>query len=242
MRADVILWDVDGTVLNFLASEKAAIRACFAEFGLGECSDGMISVYSKINIGYWEKLERGEHDKPYILTARFRDFFSLYSIDTEIAPAFNRMYQYKLGDTVCFQEHALDVLTSLKGRIPQFAVTNGTAVAQNRKLAASGLDAIFDGIFISETVGYEKPDTRFFDAVLQAVPGIPRNRVCIVGDSLTSDMRGGADSGLVTVWYNPNGKPRPDGAAPRIDVEIRDLSRFPEWLTSDEGPEPTDAG
>ena len=55
-----ILWDVDGTLLDFLAAEKAAIRTLFAEFGFGECTDEAIARYSKINRRYWEKLENGE--------------------------------------------------------------------------------------------------------------------------------------------------------------------------------------
>ena len=61
-RFDVILWDVDGTLLDFLAAEKAAIQSLFKEFGLGECSDEMLSRYSKINREYWRKLERGDGD------------------------------------------------------------------------------------------------------------------------------------------------------------------------------------
>lgn len=55
-----ILWDVDGTLLNFEAAEKAAIRALFQEFGFGVCTDEMLKRYSQINKIYWERLERKE--------------------------------------------------------------------------------------------------------------------------------------------------------------------------------------
>ena len=70
-----ILWDVDGTLLNFLAAEKSAIRKLFEEYGLGECTDEMIERYSVINRKYWEKLERGELTKSEILVGRFQEFF-----------------------------------------------------------------------------------------------------------------------------------------------------------------------
>ena len=38
----VILWDMDATLLDFIAAEKAAIRVCFEKHGLGECTDEMI--------------------------------------------------------------------------------------------------------------------------------------------------------------------------------------------------------
>ena len=68
-----ILWDVDGTLLDFLAAEKAAIRTLFAEFGFGECTDEAIARYSKINRRYWEKLENGEGVRFLVRSRLFAD-------------------------------------------------------------------------------------------------------------------------------------------------------------------------
>ena len=67
-----ILWDIDGTLLNFLKSENAAIKECFRMFGLPECTDEMVNVYSEINESYWKRLECGEITKPELFTSRFR--------------------------------------------------------------------------------------------------------------------------------------------------------------------------
>ena len=216
-----VLWDVDGTLLDFLTAERNAIRKCFEIFHLGECTDEMIRAYSAINLRWWEALERGEKTKPEILLGRFREFFALYGRDVSAAEAFNEEYQVRLGDTIVFCPGALETVRSLRGRAVQYAVTNGTKIAQQRKLARSGLDAMLDGVFISEEVGAEKPDRRFFDAVFASLDGIDPRETLIVGDSLTSDVRGGVNAGIGTVWYNPAGKPRPEDL--RIDREIRDL-------------------
>ena len=92
-----ILWDVDGTLLDFLAAEKAAIRTLFAEFGFGECTDEAIARYSKINRRYWEKLENGELTKPEVLVGRFREFFETEGLDVTAAPAFNERYRNSAG-------------------------------------------------------------------------------------------------------------------------------------------------
>ena len=216
-----VLWDVDGTLLDFLTAERAAIRKCFELFQLGECTDEMIRNYSAINLRWWEALERGEKTKPEILLGRFREFFTLYGRDVSKAEAFNEEYQLRLGDTIVFCPGALETVRSLRGRVAQYAVTNGTKIAQQRKLARSGLDALLDGVFISEEIGAEKPDCRFFDAAFAFLGGVLPEETLIVGDSLTSDIRGGVNAGLGTVWYNPGNKPRPEGL--RIDHEIRDL-------------------
>ena len=145
-----VLWDVDGTLLDFLAAERAAIKTCFSLFGLGECTDEMIAQYSAINVRWWQALERGEYTKPEILVGRFTEFFAARGIDPAVAPAFNAEYQVRLGDTIVFCPHALETVQALRGRVAQCAVTNGTKIAQDKKLARSGLDRLLDRIFISE--------------------------------------------------------------------------------------------
>ena len=218
----VILWDVDGTLLDFHSAEAAAIRALFEKYGFGICSDAMLADYSTINAGFWRKLETGELTKPQVLTGRFETFFRKYGLDTSRVADFNADYQLALGDTICFCPNALETLLALKGQILQCAVTNGTAMAQKKKLTLSGLDKIFDHIFISDEIGIDKPNVAFFQAVWQKIGDFDPSEVLIVGDSLTSDIRGGNNTGIKTCWYNPKGLPCPDDL--RIDYDIRNLS------------------
>lgn len=218
-----ILWDIDGTLLNFLKSENAAIKECFRKLELGECTDEMVADYSVINDGYWRMLERGEIAKPVLFLRRFADFFEKYGIcaGTE---EFNRLYQQTLGEHIFFNDNSYELVKSLKSRgIRQYAVTNGSFTAQDRKLRKSGLDKLFDGIFISDVVGAEKPYNEYFDRVFQQIPE-GREEVIIVGDSLTSDIKGANNAGIACCWYDPENKPAPDGL--RIDHIITDLSQI----------------
>ena len=88
MAIRAILWDVDGTLLDFLASEKAAVQRLFGEFGLGPCTDGMVARYSAINDAYWKRLERSEITKAEVLVGRYRDFFSELGIDPACEDSF----------------------------------------------------------------------------------------------------------------------------------------------------------
>ena len=234
-RFDILLWDVDGTLLDFIAAEKAAVQTLFREFGLGKCTDEMVERYSRINKEYWERLERGELSKPEILVRRFADFFASEGLDASKAPEFNEQYQVRLGDTVVFCDDSYELLSSLRGRVKQYAVSNGTVVAQTRKLRRSGFDRLLDGVFLSEELGYEKPATEFFDRVFAAIGEPDRERVLIVGDSLTSDITGGNRAGIRTCWYNPKGKTAPpDLLAPTgpIRYEIRELMELAEILAA----------
>lgn len=228
----VILWDMDATLLDFLAAEKAAIRTCFEKYGLGECTDEMIGRYSKINRRYWEMLERGEMSKPEILVNRFKEFFMSEGIETDCEKEFNSSYQIALGDTICFQDHSYELLKKLKPDYRQFIVTNGTFVAQERKLQKSGFGELAEDVFISELIGYEKPAVGFFDHVFEKIGHYEKNEIMIVGDSLTSDMQGGNNAGIVCCWYNPQHLKNTKNV--RIDYEIDNLWQTEEILKTHE--------
>ena len=217
----VILWDIDGTVLNFLAQEEASIRKCFELFGLGECNDAMLNEYSAINATYWPRMESGELTKQQVLVQRFEEFFGNHDIDTGLAEAFNETYQKQLGETIVFNPNALGTIRTLKGRVIQCASTNGTVTAAHRKLSKSGLDQILEHLFISEEIGIEKPNIGFFEKIFAVLPDYQKDEFLIVGDSLTSDIKGGNNAGILTCYYNPDHKTYRTDL--RIDYEIDDL-------------------
>ena len=223
-----LLWDIDGTVLNFLAAEKAAIRKGFEEFNLGICTDEMLGVYSSINKGYWEKLERKELTKPEILVMRFRDFFEKYGLDVSVAEEFNSRYQINLGDTICFNDNSFELICDLNKAFFQYAASNGTSVAQHKKLRLSGLDEVFESCFISDEIGHEKPSVDFFEAVFNYIfvrhGDFSKDEILIIGDSLTSDIRGGVNAGIKTCWYNPEGMENNTEAKP--DYVIANLGEI----------------
>ena len=221
MAIRAILWDVDGTLLDFLAAEKAAVQRLFGEFGLGVCTDEMAARYSTINDGYWKRLERGEITKQEVLTGRFREFFTELGLEADLAEAFNAKFQLALGDTVVYRDDSLTIVKALRGKVKQYVVSNGTVVAQTKKLSHSGLGAWMDGVFLSEELGAEKPSPAFFRQVFAALSDLDKEDMLIVGDSLTSDMKGGLAAGIPTCWYNPFHHPRPADMA--IDYEIEDL-------------------
>lgn len=216
-----VLWDVDGTLLDFDAAERAALKALFSKFGLGDCTDEQIRRYSEINNGFWQRLERNEITKQQVLIGRFEQFFGEYGIDKGIAPAFNAEYQLKLGDTIVYCDDSLNIVKSLKGRVKQYVVSNGTVAAQTKKLERSKFGALMDGVFLSEKLGVEKPNRAFFEKVFSQIRPEDLSKVLIVGDSLTSDIRGGMNAGIRTCWYNPEKKPAPEEY--RIDYVISDL-------------------
>lgn len=213
-----VLWDIDGTLLNFKRAQYVALYKCFAYFN-EYLDDDMVNDYDHINHGYWLMLEKAEIEKSVLLVKRFEDFFGKYGINIDPVE-FNKLYQVELGNTYVFNDNGYETVKRLKELgIIQFAVTNGTKVAQNGKLRGSGLDKLLDEIFISEDIGYEKPDKRFFEPVIDKLReyGIEKNECVIVGDSDSSDIQGGINAGIRTVHYT-------DELRSRADAIISDLS------------------
>ena len=223
-----LLWDVDGTLLDFKAAESAAIRRLFGEFSLGECTDEMIRRYSAINEEFWQRLERNEITKQQVLIGRYEQFFAEIGVPVSLAVEFNRRYQVRLGDTIVLRDDSYSIVKSLRRRVRQYVVSNGTVIAQSRKLEGSGLGEMMDGVFLSEALGVEKPNKAFFDAVMDRICPEAPEEVMIIGDSLTSDIRGGNNAGIKTCWYNPEGKTAPDEY--KIDYVIADLHEIDSLL------------
>lgn len=216
-----LLWDIDDTLIDFKASEKVALRKCFDVYGV-ELTDEDIAEYSRINREYWKLLEHGKVEKASMLIRRFDDFIEYLAVDGVEGSAINEAYQVGVGDYAVMYDGAYEICCRLQGVKKQYAITNGTAVAQERKLEHTGLGKIFDEVFISDLVGYQKPDVRFFDHVMKQIPGFKVDDALVIGDSLSSDMKGANNAGIDCCWFNPNGMVNTD-ATLRIDYEIKSL-------------------
>ena len=199
----VILWDIDGTLLDFKKNESNSIKNAFRVFSLGECSDDTVKLYSDINQSCWEMLERGELTKEQTLIVRFEKFFDELDIKGVSPREFCSVYENGIADTTAFIDGAYDTVSSLRGKYKQYAVTNGAYSVQTERLKRLGLGELFDGVFISDKVGYEKPSPLFFDYVRKHIDNVSLDEILIVGDSLTSDIKGGNNMGIKTCLFSP---------------------------------------
>ena len=202
-KYSVVLFDIDDTLLDFPRSEKEALCEAFMLSGV-ELNEEMITVYQKINYELWKALERGEIERDELMTRRFEDFAKFYGLDIDFLKVAND-YLDCLGKKIYFIEGARELLEALYGKIRMYIVTNGLARVQNSRYKLTGFDKIFDGMFISQEVGANKPDNRFFEYVAEHIVGFEKEKTIIVGDSLSSDIAGGINFGIDTCWYSAKG-------------------------------------
>lgn len=218
-----VLLDLDDTILDFKKAEKIAVSKTFRGIGI-EPTDAVVERYSEINVGQWEKLELGIITREEVLSSRFDMLFEELGVDYSGYEA-QLIYEKLLEIGHFFMPGAEEMLNTLHGKYDLYIVSNGTASVQFSRLASAGITHMFKGIFISEHMGTQKPSKEYFDKCFAAIPGFDRERAIVVGDSLTSDIRGGINAGVRTCWYNPRGKaPREDIVA---DYTITELGELP---------------
>ena len=218
-----VFLDLDDTILDFQKSERVAIRKTFEILGVPH-SHEVIERYIEINVGLWQALERGELTREGVLHGRFERLYGELGI-TRSAKESQLLYQSLLAKEYDFLPGGKELLLALKesGKYRLYMATNGIPEVQEPRIEASGVGEFFDGVFISERIGYAKPDKRFFDACFKEIEGFKKEESIIVGDSLSSDIKGGINAGILTCHFNPKGKPY-TGITP--DYKITNLSEL----------------
>ena len=219
-RIDTLFWDVDETLLDFPVCERNALRGALEKNRL-PFREEMHPWYHARNLALWKQYEKGEISRETVLYSRFEDLFRQYQLSGIDVVSFEEDYVDALAKEHCLIPGTLETLAARYGRCRMYIVTNGVAKSQHQRLRDSEIDRYMDGIFISEEIGCQKPQRAFFDACLAQIGNPDRQRVMIIGDSLTSDIRGGNNAGIKTCWYNPKGLPCTEPV--QIDVEIRSL-------------------
>lgn len=220
-KIKAILYDVDGTLLDFEIQEEVALSYCFKKYNLGELSEEKLELYKRINLGYWEMFEKNLITKEKLVVKRFEDYLEALGVKLN-AEEVNDTYFSKLGDTIVFKDNSYELVKFLKGKIKQYVVTNGAIRVQKTKLAKSGFDKLMDDVFISDEVGYQKPRKEFFDAIKNRLGDVANDEILIVGDSLTSDMKLADNCNLISCFYNP--KKKDYKVDFKIDYEISNLN------------------
>ncbi len=204
MKYSWLLFDADDTLFDFPKAETNALRWTLEQSGL-PLQPEFAGLYEKSNRQVWQEFERGQITSQELRVKRFRLFLDAagLSADPEIV---SPLYLRNLALGIDLLEGAEETIRQLKDHFHLVIVTNGLKEVQRPRIRNSALRDCFENVFVSEEMGAAKPSPVFFDAVFQAIGQPPKESVLIIGDSLTSDMRGGVDYGIDTCWYNPQGK------------------------------------
>lgn len=226
MRYTTILLDVDDTLLDFGACERAAFCLTMQQLQI-PCDETMIHRYSEINRLWWDKFERGEIEKRQIMAGRYVQLAEEFHLKLDALQTGRLYADYLSRQHVPMPDlqFALDYLSS---RYRLYLATNATAAVQQRRLEASGILHYVQSCFYSETAGAQKPEKAFFDHCFARIPDFVACQTLILGDSLNSDILGANRAGIDACWMNAKRLSRPSGLS--IALEIHALRELPNIL------------
>ena len=221
-----LLFDADDTLLDFSRNGQRAFLLLCAKYHF-PCNPQTEALFDRFNQSMWRALEQGTITKEYLKVERFRLFLDALHRQEDPA-AVNEDFMAYLGASCFLMPHAEETCRILSKNHKLYMLTNSVESVHKSRMEQSLLAPYVEASFVSESVGYEKPNRFFFDHVLSQIPGITRENCLVIGDSLTSDIQGGVNAGLPVCWYNPRGQQAP-GTLP-IDYTIRDLLELPALL------------
>lgn len=204
MRYNTLLFDVDDTLLDFKAAELAGLTKLFGNHGY-ELSDELLNSYQTLNQQLWKDYEENKRTREEVLNTRFGLFFEQLGKKVDSA-AVEKEYRQYLNQGSQRLGNSLAIVSDLAKKANLYVVTNGVAKTQYQRLEAAQLLPYFKEIFVSETIGYQKPRVEFFDHVFRHIPKVDLSKTVIIGDSLSSDIQGGINARIDNIWLNPHGQ------------------------------------
>lgn len=221
-----LLFDADGTLLDFTAAEEFSFFYTLGEYEV-ETSPERFARYREINRQLWMDLEQGLIKKSQLVNMRFSSFFEEFGIARDPI-AFNHSYLKNLAHKAFLIDHAYEVLKTLSKNHTIIIVTNGVAKTQYERLDTSTLMPFISDVIVSEEAGFLKPGEGFFEYTFQKCGLEDKSAALVIGDSLSADMKGAENFGLDSCWYNPqeavNDKNIP------ITYEIKDLRELYQFV------------
>lgn len=219
----IILFDVDDTLLDFKAGELKSLAKMFAKLKL-TYTPRIEASYLKINANLWRDYEAGRITRPELLMCGLPSYFGIIAL---------MLIRTWLNALIITFGPRSDLIATCYGNLGctkdyrLFIVSNGIEPVQRQRLATSGLIDYFEDIFVSDSVGSPKPTVAFFDYVAKRIPRFNRNETLIMGDSLTSDIQGGINGKIDSIWFNPHFQPNRDQITPTYQLnEFSDLTKL----------------
>ncbi len=210
--------DIDGTLLDFEACVEESMRIGLTENGI-EYKPEMLETFHRINNGLWRDLEQGKLTFEKLLEIRWATIFEALGIDLN-GPEFEKYFRKRLHESAIPMAGSYEMLEYLSGKYRLFAASNGPHEQQVERLRKADMLKYFEKVFTSGKIGAEKPSADFFEYCFENGADIIPEEGVMLGDSLTSDMKGGLWFGMKTIWLNNKN----EKTELPVDYEIKSLN------------------
>ena len=197
----ILLFDADGTLLDFQAAECCALDQLMDYCQLAD-KEKAIHIYHQINSALWKRIEEGTITQSRLKIQRFEEFIKAMNLNFS-AEQLADVFMNALSKGTQLIDHAYETMEILSQKYDCHIVTNGITFIQKGRMSRCALAPFIKELFISEEMGVSKPDPHYFDIVKEKLQIQKDDLPIVIGDSLSSDMKGALLSNLKCIWYNP---------------------------------------
>ena len=207
--------DIDNTLLDFDKCAYLSMKSAFEDCGL-PFDDEKFATFERINLSLWRCLEKKIITKEQLFKLRWPTVLAGLNLNYDGIDVESRFKHYLYNYAVTI-EGAEDLLKHLSKKYKIYAASNATYDQQIARLKSAGFDKYFDGYFISEKAGAEKPCKEFFDYCFSNL-NVSKDNVVMIGDSPTADIKGAYEYGIAPIWFNWRHEKLPEGVVPAYVV------------------------
>lgn len=217
MKYSHILFDLDGTLFDYDKAESEALKNTFLHLDL-IFDSAYLQIYRKLNSQIWQDFEKGIISQKELKTKRFANLSDALNIEFD-PQIFSDNYLLNLSKGTSLIDGCEELLSQLNSNTNMYLITNGLTIVQKPRIKNSSIGHYFNAVIISEEVGCAKPHKEIFDIAFDKMNNPDKEKVLIIGDSLSSDIAGGINYGINTCWYNPNFKEIENGINPTYEIK-----------------------
>lgn len=200
----IVLLDLDNTIIDFNECARRSITGIFEDLGF-TYNDNVFDTFLTENVKIWKRLELGEIDKAYLRANRWNIILGRLGIDYD-GTVIEERFENGVAMGAYPVEGAYDLLDYLDQKYDLYIVSNGLKFVQESRVKIGKYDKYFKSLFLSEDIGIQKPDVRFFDYCYEKLGRPDKDELILIGDSLSADIKGGNNFGIDTIWFNKNGE------------------------------------
>lgn len=219
-----VLIDIDDTIFDFEKCSKNSFLKTLEKFNL-KFKEEDFSYFNKVNDILWTKQKLGEINIKEVFIKRDYLMDKYFNLDIEKG-LFNDLFVKFLYDEIEMVDGIEDLLLYLSDKYKIFTASNGIFKMQENRLKKSNLYKYFDNIFVSDKIGFEKPDKKFFQKIMDLTK-FSNDDLIVIGDSIKSDIIGAKNSKIKSIYFNKEDKKITDK---NFTYQVKNLSEIKKIL------------
>jgi putative hydrolase of the HAD superfamily len=203
-----IFFDLDHTLWDTDRNSEESLSELYQELKLTQHGippfQEFLACYRSHNEKLWGLYSENKIGRDAVRVNRFRFTLEDFSVrNLELANLLSDEFVKRTPYKKHLMDDTLHVLDKISVNYDLSIITNGFKESQAVKLENSGIGNYFQHLFISEEIGFHKPDVRIFEHALD-VTGTEKEETLMIGDTYDTDISGARAANIDQVYFKVN--------------------------------------